>query len=74
MSKKYHIIDLQGTDWWCDTLEKPVSKAKIRNIFKGYPEYDDLVQNEHITNKDFTLEFIQEIWGCEIKLATKGGK
>ena len=74
MSKKYHIIDLQGTDWWTDTLEKPVSKAKIRNIFKGYPEYDDLVQNEHITNKDFTLEFIQEIWGCEIKLATKRGK
>lgn len=72
MSKKYTITDLQGTGWWADTLEKPLSKAKIRNIFKGYPEYEDLVQNEHITNKDFTLDFIQEVWDCEIKLAIKG--
>ena len=69
MSKKYTITDLQGTGWGADTLKKPISRAKIRNIFKGYPEYEDLVRNEHITNKDFTLDFIQEIWNCEIKLA-----
>lgn len=72
MSKKYTITDLQGAGWWADTFDKPLSKAKIRNRFKGYPEYDDLVQNEHITNKDFTLGFIQEIWGCEITIANKG--
>lgn len=74
MSKKYTITDLQGTGWWAYTLEYPMSKAKIRNMFKGYPEYEDLVQNEHITNKDFTLDFIQEVWDCEIKLATRGQK
>lgn len=74
MSKKYTITDLQGTGWWEHTFVKPLSKAKIRNIFKGYPEYDDLVQNEHITNKDFTLAFIQDIWQCEITLAKRGNK
>lgn len=69
MSKKYTITDLQGTDWWTDTFTKPLSKAKIRNRFKSYPEYDDLVKNEHITNKDFTLDFIQDIWNCEITIA-----
>lgn len=72
MSKKYTITDLQGAGWWADTFTKPLSKAKIRNRFKEYPEYSELVNNEHITNKDFTLEFIQDIWQCEIKLATKG--
>lgn len=68
MSKKYTITDLQGTGWWSDTFTKPLSKSQIRNRFKGYPEYDDLVKHEHITNKDFTLEFIQEIWNCEITI------
>ena len=72
MSKKYTITDLQGTGWWGYTFDKPLSKAKIRNIFKGYPEYNELVENEHITNKDFTLDFIQEIWGCEINSFKKG--
>ena len=72
MSKKYTITDLQGTGWWADTFEKPLSKAQIRNRFKDYPEYNELVENEHITNKDFTLNFIQDIWGCEIKPAIKG--
>jgi hypothetical protein len=71
MSKKYTITDLQGTCWWEDTFTKPLSRAKIRNRFKGYPEYEDLVENEHITNKDFTLDFIQDMWGCEIKKAGK---
>jgi len=74
MSKKYTITDLQGTGWWADTFAKPLSKAKIRNRFKGYPEYGDLVKNEHITNKDFTLDFIQEIWDCEINLAKQENK
>ena len=74
MSKKYTITDLQGTGWWEYTFDKLLSRAKIRNIFKGYNEYDDLVKDEHITNKDFTLDFIQDIWGCEIKLSNKGGK
>lgn len=69
MSKKYTITDLQGTEWWDDTFTKPLSKAKIRNLFKGYPEYNDLVKHEHITNKDFTLDFIQDIWDCEIAIA-----
>ena len=72
MSKKYTITDLQGTGWWADTFTKPLSRAKIRNRFKEYPEYNELVEKEHITNKDFTLEFIQDIWECEIELATKG--
>lgn len=72
MSKKYTITDLQGTEWWADTFAKPLSRAQIRNRFKGYPEYDDLVRHEHITNKDFTLEFIQDIWQCEITLAKRG--
>lgn len=71
MSKKYIITDLQGAGWWADTFDKPLSKAKIRNRFKGYPEFEDLVENENITNKDFTLEFIQEIWGCEINPVKK---
>lgn len=69
MSKKYTITDLQGAGWWTDTFTKPLSKAQIRNRFKGYPEYDDLVKHEHITDKDFTLDFIQEIWNCEITIA-----
>lgn len=72
MSRKYTITDLQGTEWWSDTFTKPLSKAQIRNRFKGYPEYDELVRNEHITNRDFTLDFIQDIWQCEIKPAAKG--
>lgn len=67
MSKKYTITDLQGTGWWEYTFAKPLSRAKIRNIFKGYAEYEDLVKNEHITNKDFTLDFIQDVWDCEIR-------
>lgn len=74
MAKKYTITDLQGTGWWSDTFEKPISKAKIRNIFKGYPEYWDLVENERITNKDFTLDLIQDIWQCEITLSNKREK
>lgn len=74
MAKKYTIIDLQGAGWWADTFTKPLSRAKIRNRFKEYPEYDEFVKSEHITNKDFTLDFIQEMWGCEITPATKGGK
>lgn len=69
MSKKYTITDLQGAGWWTDTFTKPLSKAQIRNRFKGYPEYDDLVKHEHITDKDFTLDFIQEIRNCEITIA-----
>lgn len=72
MSKKYTITDLQGTGWWEYTFDKPLSRAKIRNMFKGYPEYDELVRNEHITNREFTLDFIQDIWQCEIKPITKG--
>lgn len=72
MSKKYTITDLQDAGWWSDTFAKPLSRAKIRNMFKGYPEYDELVRNEHITNRDFTLDFIQDIWQCEIKPITKG--
>jgi hypothetical protein len=69
MAKKYTITCNQGTDWWTWTHETPISKAKIKNLFKQYADSDEL---ELPANKDFTLDYIMDLWDCTIEPITKG--
>lgn len=63
MAKKYTITCNQGSSWWAWTHTKPISKAKIKKLFKQYAQSDEIPTPP---NKDFTFDYIMGIWDCEI--------
>lgn len=59
--KKYEVQDLQGANFMDYTYEEPETGNELRSHFWLL---DDVRTEKY---KDFTLDFIQEMWDVEFK-------
>lgn len=64
--KLYRVIDNQGTNFMDDTHDEPMTKNALRSRFWSL---DDCRTN---TFKQFTSDYIQEMWFVELEEVKNG--
>lgn len=66
--KRYTVTDLQGGSFMDYSHNEPLTANEIRQI--RWQDYiDNMVDDEpeRMKYKDFTLEFIQDLWEIQLK-------